>query len=315
MIEGQEGLNWERWRRIAAQVEAAGLESLWRSDHFFSVMGEFERDSLETWTALTLVAETTRRIRFGPLVCSMTFRPPALLARMAAAVDQLSHGRLELGVGAGWYEREHAAFGIPFPPLRERMDRLEEGIEVLRRLWGPDPTSFEGRHWHLQGAVCRPKPHQQPGPPVIVGGAGERRLLAIVAQHADEWNCFGFGAGAYRQKGAVLAQHCEKIGRDPDSVRRSVMAGVLIGANWKDLERRAKRLQQLLPSLREVAPTAVPARLRDRNWLVGTAGEIAEQASAMADAGVQRYMLQLFDLDDLEVIDLVGMVSRDLAPR
>jgi len=110
MIEGQEGLTWERWRRIAARVEAAGLDSLWRSDHFFSVMGEFERDSLETWTALTLVAETTHRIRFGPLVCSMTFRPPALLARMAAAVDRLSRGRLELGVGAGWYEREHTTF-------------------------------------------------------------------------------------------------------------------------------------------------------------------------------------------------------------
>jgi alkanesulfonate monooxygenase SsuD/methylene tetrahydromethanopterin reductase-like flavin-dependent oxidoreductase (luciferase family) len=163
MLEGQEGLTWDHWHRIAARVEASGLDSLWRSDHFFSVMGAVERDSLETWASLAVLADRTRRLRFGPLVCSMTFRAPALLARMAAAVDQLGDGRLELGVGAGWYEREHQAFGIPFPPVKERMDRLEEGIEVLRRLWGPDPARFEGRYWQLRDAVCRPNPASRMG--------------------------------------------------------------------------------------------------------------------------------------------------------
>lgn len=178
MIEGQEGLSWERWQRIASRVEASGLDSLWRSDHFFSVMGETERDSLETWAALTYVAQATRRIRFGPLVCSMTFRPPALLARMAAAVDQLSGGRLELGLGAGWYEREHTAFGIPFPPLKERMDRLAEGVEVIRRLWGDDHATYQGTYYQLQQATCRPKPRQRKGPPrgsasLVHGGHGK----------------------------------------------------------------------------------------------------------------------------------------------
>ncbi len=314
MIEGQEGLSWERWRRIAAAVEASGLDSLWRSDHFFSVMGQVERDSLETWAALTVLAQTTRRVRFGPLVCAMTFRPPALLARIAAAVDQLSQGRLELGVGAGWYQREHEAFGVPLPPLRERMDRLEEGIDVIRHLWGPDPATYDGHYYQLRSATCRPKPHQRGGPPLIIGGAGERRLLAIVARHADEWNCFGFDPEAYRQRRDVLTRHCERRGRDPETIRRSVMAGVLIAENDADLRHRAERLATILPALQGAAPEAIPARLRARNWLVGSPAEVTEQAAAMGAAGVQRYMLQLFDLDDLEAIALVAAVHSQLAP-
>jgi F420-dependent oxidoreductase-like protein len=315
MIEGQEGLSWERWQRIASRVDASGLDSLWRSDHFFSVMGETERDSLETWAALTYVAQATRRIRFGPLVCSMTFRPPALLARMAAAVDQLSGGRLELGLGAGWYEREHTAFGIPFPPLKERMDRLAEGVEVIRRLWGDDPATYQGTYYQLQQATCRPKPRQPKGPPLVIGGAGERRTLAIVARYADEWNCFGFDTQTYRQKREVLARHCEQVGRDPEAIRRSVMAGVLIADNPADLRRRSERLQAVLPTLRSLSLEAVPGRLRERNWLVGTPAQIAEQAAGMAAVGVHRYMLQLFDLDDLEAIDLVAAVQQGMASR
>src|SRR5947209_14890130 len=143
MIEGQEGLNWQRWRHIAEMVEDLGFESLWRSDHFFSLMGLPERDALETWVSLTDLAARSSRLRFGPLVCSMTFRHPALLARMAAAVDQLSNGRLVLGVGAGWNVAEHEAFGIPFPAVRQRMDDLEDGIELIRRLWTGTSVSYD----------------------------------------------------------------------------------------------------------------------------------------------------------------------------
>src|SRR5437660_4568689 len=145
MIEAQEGLTWEHWFRIADHVERLGLDSLWRSDHFFSLSGDRHRPALECWTSLTALAERTRRIRCGPLVSPMTFRHPALLARMAAAVDQLSQGRLVLGVGAGWNEEEHAAFGISLPPLRERMDRLEEGLGVIRALWSGGPVTLAGR--------------------------------------------------------------------------------------------------------------------------------------------------------------------------
>src|SRR2546422_4791384 len=158
MIEGQEGLTWDRWFRIADRVESLGLDSLWRSDHFFSLMGHPERPALECWSSLTALAQRTQRIRFGPLVSPMTFRPPALLARMAAAVDGLSNGRLVLGVGAGWNEAEHAAYGITLPPMKERMDRLEEGIKVIKALWTGGPVSLSGEYSSLKDATLRPVP-------------------------------------------------------------------------------------------------------------------------------------------------------------
>jgi F420-dependent oxidoreductase-like protein len=188
MIEAQEGLTWDRWVRIGERVESLGLDSLWRSDHFFSLSGHHERPSLECWTSLAALAMRTQRIRFGPLVSPMTFRHPALLARMAAAVDGLSDGRLVLGVGAGWNEAEHAAFGITLPTLKERFDRLEEGIAVIRALWTGEPVDLDGRYYPLRGASALPRPVQQPAPPLLIGGDGEVRLLRIVAQHADEWN-------------------------------------------------------------------------------------------------------------------------------
>jgi alkanesulfonate monooxygenase SsuD/methylene tetrahydromethanopterin reductase-like flavin-dependent oxidoreductase (luciferase family) len=157
MIEGQEGLNWDRWRHLCHDVEAFGFTALRRSDHFFSVMGVVERDSLECWTSLALAAEWTQKIEIGPMVSPMTFRPPALLARIAAAVDILSNGRLTLGVGAGWYEREHVEFGIPFLTLKERMDLFEEGVKTIRATW----------------AKSNPKPVRDGAIPMLMGGRGE----------------------------------------------------------------------------------------------------------------------------------------------
>src|SRR3979490_2785875 len=188
MIEGQEGLTWDRWFHIADRVESLGLDSLWRSDHFFSLMGHPDRPALECWTSLTALAQRTHRIRFGPLVSPMTFRHPALLARMAAAVDGLSAGRLVLGVGAGWNEAEHEAHGIGLPPLKERFDRLEEGIAVIKGLWTGGPVDFEGRNYRLRGAVAYPRPVQQSAPPLLFGGDGEVRLLRIAAPGARRAN-------------------------------------------------------------------------------------------------------------------------------
>src|SRR5690606_33468580 len=224
MIEGQEGLNWDRWRRIIRATEDLGYESLFRSDHFFSLSGPHDRDALETFLSFVLVAEESSRIRFGPLVASMTFRHPSLVARMAAQIDVLSEGRFILGLGAGWNVPEHEAFGIPFPPVRERMDRLEEGIQVVRTLWGEGPASFEGRYYQLQDVECYPKPAQSPAP-ILVGGSGEKRTLRIVAQYADEWNVTGQTVETYRHKDEVLRAHCEAVGRDQASIRRSMMCG------------------------------------------------------------------------------------------
>src|SRR5512145_1979397 len=187
MIEGQEGLTWDRWRRLARLAEDGGFESLFRSDHLTGLFGEPRRPSLDTWASLTWLATATRRIRFGPMVCPLTFYHPALLAKRAAAVAELSGGRLDLGIGAGWHEGEHRMFGIPFPPLRERLDRLECGARVIRALWQGRPVTLDQPYYPLREAQSFPVP---PGGavPLVVGGRGERRTLRIVAEHADEWN-------------------------------------------------------------------------------------------------------------------------------
>lgn len=310
MVEAQEGLTWQRWQRLASRVEELELDSLWRSDHFFSVVGRIERPSLEAWVSLTSLATLTRRIRFGPLVSPMTFRHPALLARMAAAVDGLSSGRLVLGVGAGWNQAEHAAFGIPLPPMRERMDRLEEGIGVIRALWGGGPVDWNGRYYPLKGATGFPRPSQEPGPPILIGGDGEQRLLGIVARLADEWNSHASSPQLYATKRRRLEEHCHAAGTDPDTIVRSWMGAVCIGRDPEAVDQRARWLQGFFPSLAGVPASAVAGRLRERGWLVGTPDAVAGQLRPWRDAGVQRVMLQYFDLDDIDGLELIAEVAR-----
>lgn len=306
MIEGQEGLNWERWQHLIDYVEQLGFESLWRSDHFFSLMGQSDRDALETWTSLVELAGRSRRLRFGPLVCSMTFRHPALLARMAAAVDQRSGGRLVLGVGAGWNVPEHEAFGLPFPPLKQRMDDLEEGIELIKALWSGERVSYDGKRFRLKDAQMRPAPLQRPHPPLLVGGGGERRTLRIVARHADEWNAVGLTPEAYRAKTAVLEQHCAAVGRDPATIKRSMMCGFIVGRDDAELRRRVEALQRVLTPMAAQPADAVPAAVRQRGWLVGTPQEVTAQLQGLAEAGVERVMLQHHNQTDDEVLALIA---------
>src|SRR5438445_1697895 len=248
MIEAQEGLTWDRWRRLAETAEALGFDSLWRSDHLFSLFGVLTRPGLDMWPTLTYLATATRRIRFGPLVCPITFRHPAMLARAAAAVDVLSGGRLELGVGAGWHDGEHQAFGIPYPPVGERIRRLDEGIQVIRALWSDGPAHFDGRFYRLDGAVGWPKPMQRPRIPLIVGGKGPH-LLQIVAKHADEWNCdYSEPPSTIRVRTQTLEEACRKVGRDPHTIRRSWMGAFLIGERGGDLERRARAIREYVPA-------------------------------------------------------------------
>jgi alkanesulfonate monooxygenase SsuD/methylene tetrahydromethanopterin reductase-like flavin-dependent oxidoreductase (luciferase family) len=294
MIEGQEGLNWERWRRLCAQVEKLGFDSLWRSDHFYSVLGVEGRDSLETWVSLALAAEWTERVEFGPLVASMTFRQPELLARMAAAVDQLAGGRLVLGLGAGWYEEEHARFSIPFPPVRERMDNLEQGIRRIRQTW--------------QRSL--PAPARDPIP-ILIGGSGERRTLRIVAEHADEWNCYGLSVDAYIAKTHVLEDHCREVGRDPREIKRSLMTSFLVGRDGDDLRRRASQIAEMNPNFSGLAPAEVVDRAAER-WLVGTPEAIARRMQEYLDAGVQRFMFQHYLMDDEAGLELLAEAGRIL---
>jgi F420-dependent oxidoreductase-like protein len=312
MIEGQEGLTWERWRRIGETVEAGGFESLWRSDHLFSLFDIPTRPGLDTWTSLAYLATITRRIRFGPLVCPLTFHHPSILARQAAAVDVLSGGRLELGVGAGWHDREHRAFGIPYPRVGERIRRLQEGVRVIRALWAPGPAQFAGRYYRLEGAVGWPKPVQQGGIPLLIGGKGPR-LLEVVAADADEWNCANIPSAAdLRAKTEVLRAACQRVGRDFRSIRRSWMGGVLVGESGTVLERRARKIQEYLPAYATTPAAELPQALRRAGWLVGSPAEIVGQMRPFASDGIERFMLQLFDQEDM---DALHVLAEQVLPR
>lgn len=294
MIEAQEGLTWDLWRALCRDVEAAGLDSLWRSEHLFSVMGVEGRECLDCWTSLALAAEWTSRIEFGPLVSPLTFREPAVLARAAASVDQLAGGRLVLGVGAGWYEEEHRRMGIELPPLRQRFDRLESGLGRIREVL----------------AAGRPDPARQPLP-ILIGGMGEKRLLRLVAEFADEWNFHSVPLDDLPRKQEVLAAHCEAVGRDPRSIRHSMMAGYLAGRDRSELLDRAGRLRRVIPRLAELEPEAVVESLAPR-WFIGTPEEIAERLRPYIELGVSRFMLQHFLMDDSAAVELLGEVQRFL---
>ncbi|MDA1061602.1 MAG: TIGR03560 family F420-dependent LLM class oxidoreductase, partial [Chloroflexi bacterium] len=248
MVEGQEGLGWELWRRLFRAVEDLGFESLWRSDHFFSFGEDRTRDALEPFVSMAVLAAETERIRFGPLVTAVTFRHPSLVARMAAQLDQLSGGRMVLGMGAGWNVAEHEAFGVAMPSTGGRLDRLAEAIQVVQALWAEGPASFAGRHFTLDGAECYPKPAQRPLP-VLVGGNGERRTLRIVAEHATEWNGIHLDLDGYRAKRTVLEQHCAAVGRDPATIQHSMMQGYLIGRDDRELAERYAGLARGNPRL------------------------------------------------------------------
>ena len=288
MIEGQEGLSWQRWRHICADADALGFDSLRRSDHLISLMDDPERDCIETWASLALAAEWTKRIELGPMVSPITFRLPAILAKMAAAVDVLSGGRVILGVGAGWNENEHSQFHIPFHTMRERFDMLEAAIPTMRETW----------------SKSNPKPIRNPMP-LLMGGKGEKRTLPMVARHAAEWNLSRLDSEMYAQRRDFLNACCNEIGRDPQSIRHSVMTSYIIGRNEAELRERAAQVSRVIPSLSKLSPADVLENRKDL-WFIGTPEQIAAKMSMHAALGVDLFMLQHFLLDDRDALKLLA---------
>jgi F420-dependent oxidoreductase-like protein len=287
MIEGQHGLNWPRWQAIAQAVEALGFVGLYRSDHYTNANPP-DMDSLEMWVSLTWLASHTKRIEFGPLVSPVSFRQPTMTARMASAVDDLSGGRLTLGMGAGWQQREHQNYSWDLLDVKGRMDRLEEGLEIVTRLLNSDnPINFAGEYYQLQEAILLPRPQRAGGPPILVGGNGPKRTLPLVAKYAKEWN----GVFITPEKFSDLSSRLDELlvanGRQPEDVRRSLMLGTVFGRDQKELD---KKMRQRTLSIEE---------LRGRGLVVGTPAAFAEQLHHYAEVGVQRVMLQWIDLDDL----------------
>ena len=300
MIEGQEGLTWARWQRLARAVEDAGYDSLFRSDHLTGVLGEPKRPSLETWASLTWLATGTSRLRFGPCVSPLTFYHPAVLAKRAAAIADLSGGRLDLGIGAGWHEGEHAMFGIPFPSVRERLDRLECGARVIRALWQGRPVSLEQPYYPLAAAESYPLP---PGGrvPLLIGGRGEKRTLRIVAEHADEWNVTRVTFDEFAAKQAVLAGHARDVGREASAIRRSLMVPIIVGQSAADVLIRRRKACAIFPRL-----PGDEAGWRAAGFLYGSVASVVRDLKRWEELGISRVMLQLLDQEDLGAIELIA---------
>jgi probable F420-dependent oxidoreductase len=307
-------ISWDRVASVARRAESLGFDSVWVSDHFFLSLSRYGGPddlygSVEPLAALAGLAVVTDRVRLGTLVLGAGFRHPAILAKAAVTVDLLSEGRLDLGVGAGWYEEEYRAFGYEFGAAGSRFEVLEETMEVLALLFGEnEPVTWEGRHFRLDGAYCRPRPVQQPRPPLWVGGKGGPRLARLAARAADGWNTvWAWTPAAYAERARTLDRACERHGRGPSSVRRSMGLYTVIGADRRDLEARWARLQRWTPG-----GALAGENLDDwgRDKLVGRPEEVLDTLSAFADLGVEEMIVGPgalpFSLPDDEMLDVMA---------
>ena len=304
MVEGQEGVTWDEWLALADVCERSGLEGLFRSDHYLSVVGRRERSSLDAIATLAALAVRTERIRLGTLVSPVTFRHPSVLAKSAATIDHVSGGRLELGLGAGWNEGEHAAYGFDFPPLGTRMELLEEQLEIVHRLWTEDSVTFAGRHYRLDDCPALPRPLQQPRPPLILGGSAKPRSVALAVRLADEYNTLVASIDDCRERKSVLVEACESAGRDPTTLPLTLMATCVVGEDRAQVLERVRGVLAVFGSGDEDAE-AVLADRRER-WVAGTPDEVVERLRALAEAGVERVYLQHLVHGDTEMVELIG---------
>ena len=292
MIEGQEGLNWDRWRRICADVDRLGFSTLRRSDHLFSVMGRYERDCIDCWTSLALAAEWTSRVQIGPMVTPMPFKHPAILAREAASVDVLSGGRLLLGLGAGWHQAEYDAFGLHLPEAQsERFAALEAGIDRIKRTW----------------SMSNPKPVRGEVP-LLLGGKGLKRTIPLAGRFASEWNMTSADIETFATASRALDQAARDAGRRPEDIRRSIMATACVGRTPDEVRERANGLKEFIPRLND---TPVDDIIRALPF-AGTADEVAAAMQSWIDAGVQLFVFQHFLLDDA---DHLAVLAEVLAPQ
>lgn len=300
MIEGQDGLNWPRWQRILQTAEDCGYQSVFRSDHFTNAQGP-DKDSLELWISLAYAASHTQRIEFGPLVAPVTFRHPAMNLRCATAVDDLSGGRLVYGLGAGWQGREHQKFGVPFHDFSTRFRMLEEALELTKRLLDNDtPCDFQGDYYQLEDATLLPRPARPSGPPILIGGSGPKKTLPLAAKYADEWNAAFLDLDTYRERKALMAEYLARQGRAADKIKYSLMTRLIYRPTGAQLD----------AFLHEQGMDA--ADLRERGLIVGTANDVVDQLGAWVEAGIDRFMLQWIELDDIENLE---QLAQDVLPH
>ena len=294
--EPQQGATYDQLLRLARASEELGFGAFFRSDHYLGMGTDGRPGPTDAWTTLAGLARETSTIRLGTLMTSVTFRHPGPLAIQVAQVDQMSGGRIELGLGAGWYEAEHSAYGIPFPDTPRRFDILEEQLAVITGMWATaegEYFSHAGEHYTLTDSPALPKPVQRPRPPVLVGGKGKRRTPALAAEFADEFNLPFVSLEVTSAQLGRVRKACEDIGRDPDDLRYSNALVLCCGATEADVRRRAEAIGRDVDDLRATG-------------LVGTPAEVVHRIGQFAELGSQRIYLQTLDLDDLDLVELVA---------
>jgi F420-dependent oxidoreductase-like protein len=308
MVEGQEDVTWEQWLALARACEEHGLEGLFRSDHYAPIGGPADGSSLDAWATISALAARTEGIRLGTLVSPVTFRHPSVLAKMVVAADHVSGGRVELGMGAGWYHGDHDRFGFEFSSTAVRMRMLAEQLEIVHRQWHGERFSFEGHHYRLRDCVSMPTPVQDPHPPLIVGGSAGAASARLAAIWADEYNTVFASPDECGHRRTRVADAWEREGRDPSTLRFSLMTGCIVGKDRDEVLRRAGRVAD------KGGDHATPddfLRQVEGQWVVGNVDQAVARLQALSEAGVDRIMLQHLAHDDLEMVALIG---REVVP-
>jgi F420-dependent oxidoreductase-like protein len=286
MIEGQNGINWTNWKNIVDIVENDGFYGLYRSDHFTNANPP-DKDSLELWTSLTYLATTTKRIRFGSLVSPISFRNPVFTARMAAAVDDLSTGRLKLGLGSGWQEREHQNYGFELLGIKERFLRFEEGLFIISQLLrSNDPITINGKFYQLKDAILLPRPNRKEGPEILIGGNGEKYSFPLIVKYAKEWNAIFLTPEKFKEKTTLLDQLLVAKSKMPGEIRRSLMTNLTYGQNQERLKKKLNGRD--------------PKDMTQRGIIVGSSGQVTERLHEYQQTGLDEIMLQWIDLEDMD---------------
>ncbi|GAC1350715.1 MAG: LLM class F420-dependent oxidoreductase [Ktedonobacteraceae bacterium] len=283
---------YEAMTRVAQEAEALGFHSIWLYDHFHTVPTPTQEVTFECWTSTAALARDTKRVRIGQMVTCNSYRNPALLAKIASTVDALSHGRLDFGIGAGWFEHEYRAYGYPYPPTGERLQRLHEAVQIILAMWTQDEATFEGKYYQVQGAINQPKGVQKPHIPLLIGGGGEKVTLKLVAQYANACNVGG-DIPTIKHKLAVLKQHCEDLGRDYNSIKRTALIDDCAIAETEEaaIAKLSPVQRADLENMRQEA-------------LIGTPAMIRQRLAEYEEAGIQEIIVRFVDATQLESIRL-----------
>lgn len=284
-------------KNLATRAENLGFDSFWVMDHFhqISTVGKQEDPMLEGWTTISVLAGLTSRIKLGTLVTGIIYRHPSVLAKMGATLDVLSKGRLFMGIGAAWNQEESLAYSIPFPPTKERLLRLEEAIQIIRKMWTEEPAAtFNGKYYQINNAYCNPKPIQKPSPPIMIGGSGERSTLKIIAKYADACNLFG-STETVKRKLSILREHCKSVGRDYDSILKTKLGLIVIDNDRKMVEKRIQQISKVMPEEQV------------REFLIcGTPEDVLNQIEILEEVGIQYLIVDLEPYRELEALEVFG---------